>query len=395
MTTTRLLILLLLVALILAPNVNAANLFKGMMMGSQDDPGLNTCDSALAKSLVQLTEEKDIVGVERDEARENHRTALEEIGKLALKLATIEAALAASKEELVDYAKAVEDKEKSMIQRFEEKGIESQKWWTAKTEDMEKLHAEKEATLQQASDDTLELVQMELNVKIATLEDLLTKIEEEKNQALAAAKEEAEKAIAVKELEIADKHDQNQVELEAAKKEAYDVKLALIKEIEDKHEQNQVELEAAKKEAHEVKLALLKEKEDIADQLALDHDAQKRSLEEENNERLVTLKQMLETKEKLVMEQVTAKENAVEGRVTKIQQEAEKLLKDKEGHYTKELEKLVKSIKDMKKEHDTLEKKTDVLTIKYDTASRVSTRMIFNLMCSSNVSTHQKLTFCC
>ena len=366
MTTTRLLILLLLVALILAPNVNAANLFKGMMMGSQDDPGLNTCDSALAKSLVQLTEEKDIVGVERDEARENHRTALEEIGKLALKLATIEAALAASKEELVDYAKAVEDKEKSMIQRFEEKGIESQKWWTAKTEDMEKLHAEKEATLQQASDDTLELVQMELNVKIATLEDLLTKIEEEKNQALAAAKEEAEKAIAVKELEIADKHDQNQVELEAAKKEA-----------------------------HEVKLALLKEKEDIADQLALDHDAQKRSLEEENNERLVTLKQMLETKEKLVMEQVTAKENAVEGRVTKIQQEAEKLLKDKEGHYTKELEKLVKSIKDMKKEHDTLEKKTDVLTIKYDTASRVSTRMIFNLMCSSNVSTHQKLTFCC
>lgn len=325
----------------------------------------NTCDGALAKSLVHANEMQAKSDAERDAVQEentklnarmtkvladyaNTKTTLDDrIAQLEsdVMLITAEAKdrLEKRQRELDDYVGQSEEAAKKTKAKHEEALRQTQAWWLAKTEDMDNEYASKEEELTKEATEHAEKLKADLTGQIETLTATIATLREENAKTVAELTAEAATNISRTEQELMSKHDK-------------------------KHE----ELEAIKKKSEEERLALLREKEEHATMLMSDLDLNKKTLEEQHNSVVEELKVEMATKEKNAMDVVRAKEVELETKMEGIKKEAEKQLEESKGQHSKEMTALMASIKAMEKDHDDLEQKMGDMESRYASAAKVS-----------------------
>ena len=376
-TASRLLLIVLLVLVSRTTSADAVNPLKkflnGGMTKSLDDSaspgsGGNTCDNALAKSLVMANDEKELVEKERDEARKNHAMALDNVAQLSSELASTKETLskrihdlehsearlrqasalqrAASEKELETAILEAEKKVRSMQTMFDDTMEKSEKLWTTKMEKKESALSDLVAALKAESETTLGRVKDELEEKIATLEGALETVEKEHAQQLAAARQEAATTL-------------------------HEVKRQLTEKYDDKH----AEVERIKIQAEEERLKILRTKEEDARSLMDEHSSLKRSLEDQHSRLVLELKQEMESSESKANERLRAREDELASQMKKMQRDAKTQLQDAKASHAKEVENLAKTIETMKSDHSRLEKKMKALQRDYDAATKVSARM--------------------
>lgn len=351
-------------------------------MAKADDSGddrMNTCDSALAKSLVQAHDEKAQIEIERDAARADHAKTLGDMDRLSVECTATKESLTHQVEQLTIDKQALEEasdlqrtecanelqhtlrvadeRQKETQSKMEEQLEQAQQDWSKTMDDMDKAYAESYEALKAESEATLERVQNELNEKIESLKISLINMGKEKEQQLTALR----------------------LEMTAAREE-------MERELLEQYDKKNAELELVKKNSKEERQALLEEKEKVAKLLADDLSAQKQALEEHYSQIVTTLRDELEITKKNAIDQLTAKEDEAQTRMTKIQQEAEKYLEDTRGRHAKEVEQLSKSMKKLKNDHMQLSKKKDELERKYLAAAKVSISVIILVVKYSTTS---------
>ena len=383
MTAMPRIFLIVVVLLISRTTTHAANPLKkllggGMAKADDSDDRMNTCDSALAKSLVQAHDEKSQIEMERDAARADYARAVADMDRLGAEWASTKDSLTnqieqltidkhaleeesalqrtASTDELQHTLRVADERQKETQTKMEEQLAQAQEFWTTKMDEMDKVYAESYEALKAESEATLRRVQNELNEKIESLKSSLIKMGQEKEQQLSTLRLEMTNASNEKERELLEKYD---------KKNA--------------------ELELFKKNAEEERLALLEEKEKVAKLLAEDLSTQKRLLEEHYGQIVTTLRNELESTKKIAIDQLKAKEEEAETQMTKIRQEAEKYLQDTRVRHAKEVEQFSRSIKRLKNDQVQLTKTKDELERKYLAAAKVSIS-VHNLVVNRLVS---------
>lgn len=374
MTKTRRLVLTVLLVLVSrTTRADAANPLKRLLNGpmsksSDETNNANTCDNALAKSLVLANDEKDQMEKERDEALANHAKALDTIAQLSSELESTKDSLskriqeleqteallreasalerAASEKELETTVLEAEEKQQSMQTSFDKRLEELHELWTTKMEEKEAGHADQVAALKAESEASVNRIKKDMEEKIVALQSSLVTLEKEHEQQLAAVRQEAASSIE-------------------------EVERQLTKKYDDKH----AELEQFKLQAEEERLRILRIKEEDAKSLEDEHLSYRRTLEDQHSQIVADLKERIEANEKKAFKQLQARENELESRMNDMQREAKKQLQDVQASHAKELKNLVKTIETMEADHSRLGRKMNSLQRKYDAAAKVSANM--------------------
>jgi hypothetical protein len=361
-----------LLALLLVAGTAYANPLKKVFGGQMkqqkavmEAAGGGGCDAALAKSLVDANDRQEKAETERDTVKVQFTKANAEVDRLVTEYATTKSTLEerivtletdiaaiqtdATKQleqrqrELDEYVKVATEQTENALAKHQEDLRETQAWWKAKTDDMEKDFALKEATFKKEATETVQELETTLSSKIAQLESTIVDSQATNKQHMEELYAEAAKNISMKERELTSKHDETHAELEATKKKA---------------EQERIQL--------------LREQEEHANMLMTDLDLNKKTLEEQHNLVVTSLKVEMATKEKEAMEVVRAKEVELETKMESIKAEAQRQLEDHKGQHSKEMTKLMASIKAMEKDHDDLEEKMGQMERRYAAAANVS-----------------------
>eukprot|EP00545_Synedropsis_sp_CCMP1620_P011304 CAMPEP_0119031478 /NCGR_PEP_ID=MMETSP1176-20130426/41565_1 /TAXON_ID=265551 /ORGANISM="Synedropsis recta cf, Strain CCMP1620" /LENGTH=626 /DNA_ID=CAMNT_0006987873 /DNA_START=33 /DNA_END=1913 /DNA_ORIENTATION=- len=365
MTRTKQLLLLL---LLVSTSSAKANPLKKMFGSRQQQKAMDdaaggastkTCDANLANSLVKAHDLQAKAEGQRDASKaESHmatkkterllaeyastKTTLDDrIAELELMEAQGKDRLEKRQRELDNYVKAAEDKLAKLVAKHEEALRQTQAWWVAKAEDTDKAFLVKEAAGKQEADASVQLTETALQAKIVQLESDISTLSETNTRQVAALHAEAATSMSNQERALNSKHDKKQAELEATKKMA-----------------------------EEERLTLLREKEEHANMLISDLDMNKKTLEDEHNSVVSTLKIEMATKEKEAIATVRAKEEELETKMEVIKKEAQHQLDESKGQHSKEMTKLVASIKAMEKDHDDLETKMTQMGRQYKEAAR-------------------------
>ncbi len=380
-TTPRLILTLILLLVSRTTSADAANPLKRLLNGpmskssEETNSGSNTCDNALAKSLVLANDEKDIMEKERDEARTNHAETLDIVSQLSSELEStkdslskriqdlehIEALLreaavlqrAASEKELETAVREAEEKQQSMQTSFDFKLDELHKSWTTKVEEREANHADQVAALKAESEASVGRIKKEMEEKILALQSSMVTLEKEHEQQLAAVRQEAEASV-------------------------QDVEQRLTTMYDDKH----AELEKIKRQAEEERRAILKFKEQDAKRLVEEHLSQRHSMELQHSQIVADLKEKIENNEKKAIERLKVREKELKSRMDTMQHEAKKQLQDVQASHANELENLVKTIETMEADHSRLGRKMSSLQRKYEAAAKVSVNVVTNSFCT-------------
>lgn len=374
MTKTRRLVLTVLLVLVSrTTRADAANPLKRLLNGpmsksSDETNNANTCDNALAKSLVLANDEKDQMEKERDEALANHAKALDTIAQLSSELESTKDSLskriqeleqteallreasalerAASEKELETTVREAEEKQQSMQTSFDKRLEESHELWTTKMEEKEAGHADQVAALKAESEASVDRIKKDMEEKIVALQSSLVTLEKKHEQQLAAVRQEAASSIE-------------------------EVERQLTKKYDDKH----AELEQFKLQAEEERLRILRIKEEDAKSLEDEHLSYRRTLEDQHSHIVADLKERIEANEKKAFKQLQARENELESRMNDMQREAKRQLQDVQASHANELKNLVKTIETMEADHSRLGRKMNSLQRKYDAAAKVRANM--------------------
>eukprot|EP00547_Thalassionema_nitzschioides_P002546 CAMPEP_0194207252 /NCGR_PEP_ID=MMETSP0156-20130528/6043_1 /TAXON_ID=33649 /ORGANISM="Thalassionema nitzschioides, Strain L26-B" /LENGTH=540 /DNA_ID=CAMNT_0038933965 /DNA_START=79 /DNA_END=1701 /DNA_ORIENTATION=- len=323
-------IILRLLLLLLALNSSSAVQWKKLLGDKDTDRKATACDTQMAKSLVAADEEREELTAERDQARTDHKLALDEIERMT---------------------KELEDNKLKLTNRIVQLGNEL-KEATTQLEDIEskvgqtiskmtKERQDSESAIKEESDTALADLRTDFGKKIEQLQKDVSKLEEEKDIEIEKNKNETAKRISEKEQQLIDLKAQKDKEIKLLHDKLNDEKEVVVKELIGKKERVRQELE--------------KEREGLV----------------KGHSKVVNeLKTAMETKEKEAMDKIRTKEIELENKMNKLQQDAKTLVEENEGNYSMQIKELISSMEKLQGDHSKLEEHITGLELKYAEASK-------------------------
>mmetsp|Transcript_15833 Transcript_15833/g.23979 ORF Transcript_15833/g.23979 Transcript_15833/m.23979 type:complete len:553 (-) Transcript_15833:244-1902(-) len=336
MTILRILLLL------LALKSSSAGRWEKLLSRDKESARKATaCDTQMARSLVSASEEKEELTAERDQARTDHKLALDEIERMT--------------KELEDNKLKLTNRIVQLGNELEESKGEAESTISELTKKLEDI----ESVVREESKETIAKLGKDLEESKENTEAIISKMTKERQDSESAIKEDSKAALA----DLREKFDKaladSEEKVSKVEKQYSDFKEQKEKEIESIHEERSKEKEKVVKE-------LMGKKERITK----DHQKEKKELERNHSKMVNELKMEMETKEKEAMDHIKSREIELEKKMNKLQLEARKVVKEKEGNYSKQVKELMASIETLQRDHSQLEEHITDLEMKYADASK-------------------------